>query len=90
MDQEQCDRAPVELVTCPECGNVASIEWEARNGGLLHAKLRCIDRHWFLMPAEGITCYGTDSPYSGAMRQAVATERDGQLPRVPGWVAPDR
>ncbi|WP_033287682.1 hypothetical protein [Amycolatopsis jejuensis] len=53
----------VHLVTCPECGNVATIEWESRIGGVLHAKVHCIDRHWFFMPADPITCFGSDRSY---------------------------
>jgi hypothetical protein len=36
----------MEFITCPECGLIAEVEW--RGGGL--TKLRCVQRHWFLMP----------------------------------------
>lgn len=45
----------MELAVCPECGQVAEIEWREHvpdgwdDEGLL--KVRCIDRHWFLMPS---------------------------------------
>ncbi|OXM43844.1 hypothetical protein [Amycolatopsis alba] len=58
----------IALVACPECGNVATIEWESRLAGLLHVKVRCIERHWFLMPTDSITCFGTDRPYCGPCR----------------------
>ena len=46
---------PLELVRCPECGQVASIEWRRTVGGVALWKIRCIARHWFLMPADGVT-----------------------------------
>lgn len=51
-----------ELVFCPECGNVATIEWQSWIAGILHVKLHCVNRHWFLMPADTITCFGSDRP----------------------------
>jgi hypothetical protein len=44
----------LEMVHCPECGQVASIEWERAAGGVPLWKIRCIARHWFLMPAEDV------------------------------------
>lgn len=64
--EDHDERAAIELVACPECGNVATIEWESGIAGVLYVKVHCIDRHWFLMLAERITCYGSDSPYRGA------------------------
>jgi hypothetical protein len=59
-------RAEFEWVACPECGGVATIEWESEMARVLHVKLRCINRHWFLMPAERITRFGSDAPYRDA------------------------
>jgi hypothetical protein len=53
----------ITLLTCPECGNVASIEWECWICNVPHVKLRCVNRHWFLMSAERITYYGTEVLY---------------------------
>lgn len=51
------DEAELPLVCCPECGEVASIEWPAVVDEILHLKIRCIQRHWFLMSAERILPY---------------------------------
>ena len=44
----------MDLITCPECGNAAEIQWrdvlESSDGPIEHAKVVCVDRHWFLMP----------------------------------------
>jgi len=53
------DEPAVEFVDCPECGELASIEWQADFCGVTHCKVRCIQRHWFLMPAE---CLETQLP----------------------------
>jgi hypothetical protein len=46
----------LELVACPECGNPAEIEWrdevDSTHGAIEHLKIRCVDKHWFLMPAD--------------------------------------
>jgi hypothetical protein len=45
----------VELVVCPECGHPAEVEWrdelESTSGAVEHLKIRCLNRHWFLMPS---------------------------------------
>lgn len=61
--EQHHDHNGIELISCPECGNVATIEWESRIAGVLHVKLHCINRHWFLMPADTITRFGSDRPY---------------------------
>lgn len=45
----------MEIVVCPRCGQPAEVEWRdpVPAESLDHAalvKLRCLDRHWFLMP----------------------------------------
>ncbi len=48
----------MDLTTCPECGNAAEILWrdvlESTDGPVEHAKLRCVDRHSFLMPVASL------------------------------------
>lgn len=56
---------PLELVSCPECGQVASIEWSSTIRGVVHLKIRCIARHWFLMPGEQLDNYGRVDRYQG-------------------------
>jgi hypothetical protein len=57
------DRA-VELVSCPHCGHVASVEWSHNVHGVVYLKIRCIGRHWFLMPADDVTYQGSDNRYT--------------------------
>ena len=48
----------MDLTTCPECGNAAEIQWrdvlEGTDGPVEHAKLVCVDRHWFLLPVASL------------------------------------
>jgi hypothetical protein len=48
----------MDLTTCPECGNAAEILWrdvlESSDGPTEHAKVVCVDRHWFLMPVASL------------------------------------
>lgn len=62
----------VEWTTCPDedCGNIAEIEWRDTayaTGGLVElAKVRCVRRHWFLLPVECLE----RSPISYRLRSA--------------------
>ena len=42
---------------CPECGSIAEIEWSetvhGSSGAVEMVKIRCILRHWFLLPLAG-------------------------------------
>lgn len=44
------------VVSCPECGRPAAVEWrtqlDSTDGPLEHLKIRCLDRHWFFLPAD--------------------------------------
>ncbi|WP_426564349.1 hypothetical protein ACPPVT_00280 [Angustibacter sp. McL0619] len=46
----------LELIGCPECGAPAEVEWRATAGSTSgpaeHLKIRCVNRHWFLMLAD--------------------------------------
>ena len=48
-----------DVVRCPECDGVATVEWRSTaagtNGPVEHLKVRCITGHWFLMPAAWLT-----------------------------------
>ncbi|MEO7234803.1 MAG: hypothetical protein ABIW80_05465 [Lapillicoccus sp.] len=48
----------LRLVGCPECGAPAEVEWTdevgSTSGRLELVKIRCLERHWFLMPSEGL------------------------------------
>lgn len=46
------------LVACPGCGATAEIEWQSMqtgtSGPVALVKLRCLNRHWFLVPADDL------------------------------------
>ena len=47
-----------ETTYCPECGELAEVEWravlESTDGPVEHAKVRCVRRHWFLLPLASL------------------------------------
>jgi hypothetical protein len=47
------------VVYCPECGMPAWVEWRdavgSTAGAVVHVKVRCFARHWFLMPEDRLT-----------------------------------
>lgn len=67
----------LELVSCPQCGQMASVEWSRTVCGVVHLKIRCIARDWFLMTADEITYYGSQKLYlTAASTNPVAAESD--------------
>jgi hypothetical protein len=44
----------MDTTLCPECGGLAEVQWrdvaESTDGPVEQAKIRCIHRHWFLLP----------------------------------------
>lgn len=46
------------MTHCPACGLVAEVVWreviESTDGPVEHAKVRCADRHWFLLPVASL------------------------------------
>ena len=44
----------MDTTLCPECGALAEVQWravmEGTDGPVEHAKVRCVRRHWFLLP----------------------------------------
>jgi hypothetical protein len=49
----------MDWVVCPECDHPAEVTWRAGQvstaGPVEHAKILCVQRHWFLMPSETLT-----------------------------------
>jgi hypothetical protein len=47
-----------DTTACPECGELAEVEWravlESTDGPVEHAKVRCVRRHWFLLPVASL------------------------------------
>jgi hypothetical protein len=48
----------MDFTTCPDCGAQAEVVdrfvLESTDGPIDHAKVRCIDGHWFLLPIEAL------------------------------------
>src|SRR6478672_2545493 len=61
----------IDTTTCPQCGAVAEVTeravLESTAGPVEHVRVVCLDRHWFLLPAESVT-------------SATAAGRTGRLP----------
>jgi hypothetical protein len=50
----------VDMTLCPQCGEPAEVQWrdvlESTDGPIEHAKILCVNRHWFLLPVADLTC----------------------------------
>jgi hypothetical protein len=48
----------MDLTICPECDQLAEVEWravlESTDGPVEHARIRCVQRHWFLLPVASL------------------------------------
>ena len=48
----------MDLTVCPECAEVAEIEWravlESTDGPIEHARVVCVSRHWFVLPVADL------------------------------------
>jgi hypothetical protein len=44
----------MDLTVCPQCSAPAEVEWrsvlESTDGPVEHAKVLCVNQHWFLLP----------------------------------------
>lgn len=49
----------MDWTTCPDCGQLATVEWrevfDSTDGPVEHAKVRCVRGHWFLLPVAGLS-----------------------------------
>ncbi len=56
----------MQTTDCPECGAIAEIEWrdvtESTDGPVELAKIRCIQRHWFLLPVASLSTHAVVEP----------------------------
>jgi hypothetical protein len=46
----------LRIVTCPECFMIADLQrgnrLESTDGPVDHVRITCVNRHWFMMPAD--------------------------------------
>ncbi len=56
----------LNTVACPQCGQPAEIEWAdllpSTDGLVQHVKIRCLFRHWFLMPSARLDAGSNQAP----------------------------
>jgi hypothetical protein len=59
VDPANQDVPELPVVYCPECGMPAWVEWRdtagSTAGAVVHVKVRCFARHWFLMTEDRLT-----------------------------------
>jgi hypothetical protein len=69
----------MDLTTCPECGHLAEVEWrdvlDSTDGPVEHARIRCIQRHWFLLPVERLDTSVSAAEEIPVVRPAAASRR---------------
>jgi hypothetical protein len=48
----------LDVVACPECSMTAALQRggrvESTDGPVDHVRITCVNRHWFLMPADAL------------------------------------
>jgi hypothetical protein len=48
----------LDVVACPGCSMTAASQWSGRMestaGPVDHVRITCVNRHWFLMPADAL------------------------------------
>ena len=53
----------MDTTSCPECGALAEVEWrtvsDSTDGPVEHAKVVCLERHWFLLPVGSLAAHRT-------------------------------
>jgi hypothetical protein len=67
------------LIVCPECGEVASIEWFSTIDQRLYLKTRCVRRRPFLLPGDQVSCYRVEGI------QRLEDERRGRRAAPGAW-----
>ena len=84
----------MDMTTCPECGAPAEITQrsalESTSGPVEHVKLRCVRRHWFLMPTFLLAEYHQQRWGTPATRPGPSGPRPEATPIRPGTPGGDR
>jgi hypothetical protein len=70
MDDHRSDG--LDLVGCPQCEAPAQVSERFTIGAVEHVRVRCVRRHWFLLPAAGVP---------GAVRAGLSAEVAPSAPR---------
>lgn len=76
----------MDITYCPECGAPAEVLWradlEGTSGPVEHAKVLCLNRHAFFLPAE--TLWTPEPPKRPEVEAAAAHRRQGDHDRNEG------
>lgn len=72
----------MDMTTCPDCGAAAEIRdrsvWESTSGPVEHVQVRCVRRHVFFMPVEGLDLHHAGTrPVAEVKRAAESDDRAG-------------
>lgn len=63
----------MDMTLCPQCGEPTEVQWrdvlESTDGPIEHAKILCVNRHWFLLPVADLTCPPPVIPRESARRR---------------------
>jgi hypothetical protein len=64
--------AALDTTTCPQCGDLAEVTeravLESTDGPVEHARVVCVARHWFLLPAASLSSAPARSPVPTSLR----------------------
>lgn len=64
----------METTFCPECGQIAEVQWravlESTTGPVEHAKVSCVNRHWFVLPTAMLEAAPPAAVRRGTSRHA--------------------
>lgn len=75
----------MDLTVCPECAAPAEIEWravlESTHGPIEHAKVLCVNQHWFLLPVAGLVSPRPHEGKAGSLGESA--DRVGAVDREP-------
>jgi hypothetical protein len=66
----------MDLTVCPECAAPAEIEWRAvlasTDGPIEHAKVQCVNQHWFLLPVANLASLPLHRGQAGSPGESAA------------------
>lgn len=74
----------MDTTVCPDCEAIAEVLWrdvlEGTDGPVEHAKIQCVERHWFLLPVSSLAARTRDrvgAPVDDTSQRAAARNRRG-------------
>lgn len=72
----------LDMTFCPQCGQPAEVldrsSLESTDGPVEHVRIRCVNRHWFLLPAATVERYAAP-PYACGVAATYGEVRSGAV-----------